>query len=307
MIGTEEVYLQASGSRAQPNRTVNQMNGKWYAAALVCTVAIVGMCIASAPLQMGAGHAAAAEDAGLPDPGIPPVTVKGYSCSLSGATGGAEKVVVWLIGRGCFERTVVETGDAGLFSFELPPARTAGLKSGLYSLIIQNPGENGVFDLDSEDGDETVRMIGNRNVTSPGSVSAVMDVTDEIVEAFAASGVDDTVTIRTFLLEEPWIRVDAAEGCLLPGVRAGDRMTVSGTTNLPAGEALTAGFNQVEPRRDNLKVVPLTVSAGDPYNAWSFETDTEEFEPGEYFLTVGRSRPDALEAMTVAFAVTEDR
>ncbi|MDN7023740.1 hypothetical protein FGU65_02315 [Methanoculleus sp. FWC-SCC1] len=274
------------------------MNGTWYAAALVCAAVIVGICIASAPLQPSAGFSAAAEGARPPGQEIPPIIVKGYPYSLSGEGGGAETVVVWLIGRNCFEQTVVDAGDGGLFSFALPAERTAGLESGPYSLIVQNPGADGVFDPGAG---AAVRVIGNRSTASVDSLSAVAG---EFVAVFESSEIDDTVTAYRFLLEEPWIRVDGAEGCLLPDVRAGVRMTVSGTTNLPAGELLTADFSRVEPRRDGLKVVALTVSGGDPYNAWSLETDTGEFEPGEYFLTVGRSRPGA---MTVAFTVTGDR
>jgi hypothetical protein len=303
------------------------MNGKWYAAALVCAIVIIGVAVVATALPDTTGNRTPGPEVQEqssgdelpsvtvtetpPDDALPPVAVKGYPIALSGTGGGTEPVAVWLIGREYFERTLVEPGGDE-DSVALSPETTAELRSGRYFVVVQERGENGVFDLDSASDDdgivirkggEAVATVGNRSSITGASAQGVRDA---VVEAFETSGVDDTVTTQAFLLEEPWIRVDGAESGPIAGVSAGETFTVSGTTNLPAGEPLTAAFGPVEAVIDDLTVVPLTVSAGDPYNAWSFELDTAGLEPGEHYLIVGPAAPNALWETTVVFTVTAE-
>ncbi len=306
---------------------VKCMNGKWYAAALVCFVVIVGIAVVAMALPDSTGNRTPGPEVQEQSPGdelpsvtvtetptddaLPPVAVKGYPITLSGTGGETEPVVVWLIGREYFERTLVEPGGDE-DSVALSPETTAELRSGRYFVVVQERGENGAFDLDStgggdgiviRKGGEAVATVGNRSSITGASAQGIRDA---VVEAFETSGVDDTVATQAFLLEEPWIRVDGAGAGPIAGVRTGETLTVSGTTNLPAGEPLTAAFAPVEADTEEPTVVSLAVSAGDPYNAWSFELDAAGLESGEYVLTVGPAAADAPWAATVVFTVTAE-
>ena len=77
----------------------------------------------------------------------------------------------------------------------------------------------------------------------------------------------------------------------------GEKFTITGTTNLPAGEDLdyyvmTSSFNPGGPRfgnPSNASGTARVVTGNSGNNSWSFTLDTNEFRPDEYFVDLRSS------------------
>jgi PKD repeat protein len=77
----------------------------------------------------------------------------------------------------------------------------------------------------------------------------------------------------------------------------GEKFTITGTTNLPAGEDLdyyvmTSSFNPGGPRfgnPSNASGTARVVTGNSGNNSWSFALDTNEFRPDEYFVDLRSS------------------
>ncbi len=244
---------------------------------------------------------------------------KGDSLFIRGtAQGNPSEVAVWIIGPNMIksERETVE--DDASFEYELKSDSTKDLAAGQYFVVVQHPMGNNKLDVvrtqaaaptveDWVDG-EHVRIRGTEELTGT-NVFKVLG-TDRLQGPHAAQAlidllnnqnVDDTYNRLTFLVQEPWIRVDA-----ISDKYVGSTFTITGTTNLgvdhellvdikssafePADKAVTGEFYG---DAGTIKVVE-----GDAgYNTWSFEVDATAFKPDEYIVIV-----ESIEADTTTTA-----
>jgi len=118
------------------------------------------------------------------------------------------------------------------------------------------------------------------------------------------------------------IRVLALLLALLPGLAAGsiqaegghtagDHITITGTTNLAAGDTLqievtSASFSPAEKTQDagfSGASGTVTVMTGTPRNTWSFTFDSSGFRPDGYLVTVESVETGLRETSTFTLAI----
>ncbi|PKL64114.1 MAG: hypothetical protein CVV32_10695 [Methanomicrobiales archaeon HGW-Methanomicrobiales-3] len=220
-----------------------------------------------------------------------PVTLRGI------ATGHPrEGLQVWVIGKNYLDISTIPVNNDNSFEFELKPSETLNLASGQYFVVVQHPMMNGEFDIYYDaasgkvinrqmgaDGNTIYTMSGAGSLQGPASANA-------LVSAISSQNVDDTFTTYTFFISPP-------SALIYPiGDHAvGDRFTISGSTNLAAGDQLMVEItsSSFQPTRKTAdggfsgSAGTATVVPGQGgNNRWSFDVDASEFKPDEYIVTV---------------------
>jgi trimeric autotransporter adhesin len=215
------------------------------------------------------------------------------------AQGNPSEVYVWIFGRNFRELATPVTVEAdGTFEHDFD---TNGRTPGQYFVVVQHP------------------MTGGPGVTASGTRAISTDNTDvdlsQLQAANAASAVtnllnspnvDDTYTRLTFMVENAWIRIDQ-----IGDQSVGSTFTISGTTNLAAGNELlidvtSASFQPTEKTEASEfsgASGTATIEAGDGVNTWSFEVDATGFIPDEYIVNVESVETDT--STTATFNVVE--
>ena len=116
------------------------------------------------------------------------------------------------------------------------------------------------------------------------------DAATALVEAMNSPDIDDTYYKLTFMIEEPWIMIDAVGDKYV-----GETFTISGTTNLAVGdnlivEATSSSFKPTEKTQSGAfsgasGTVLVTAGDKDGVNNWEFAVDASSFTPDEYIVT----------------------
>jgi hypothetical protein len=114
-------------------------------------------------------------------------------------------------------------------------------------------------------------------------------VVDQILNTSSIPGIDDTFQAEYFFVEEPAVHFDKlipASGFRLPDQITGERIIISGTTNIGTENTL---ITEIRTRNTNelvtIKTIPVT--AGHRMNTWTWDLDAPGLPPGDYELTVG--------------------
>ena len=220
-----------------------------------------------------------------------PVTLRGI------ATGHPrEGLQVWVIGRNYLDISTIPVNNDNSFEFELKPSETLNLASGQYYVVVQHPMMNGQFDITYDaasgkvinrqmgpDGNTIYTMSGAGSLQGPASANA-------LVTAISSQNVDDTFTTYTFFISPPSALINP-----IGNHAAGDRFTISGSTNLAVGDQLMVEItsSSFQPTRKTAdsgfsgSSGTVTVVPGpDGINHWSFDVDASAFKPDEYIVTV---------------------
>jgi len=229
-------------------------------------------------------------------PDSPQVIAKGDTFTINGTGATNGTVATWIIGRNYFRISVVTPDKTGNFTVFMKSEDTGQFSSGQYAVVIQDPGANKNMEI-------TSWVAGNGNITildrgaviaDTGPVQDIRSNAEPVVRTLQAGttlpGVDDILVPHYFLVEEPSIHFDQKSGAnpdgQLPDLTAGERITISGTTNMGVENSLHADIRNLDTNTLTLsKTIP--VIAGNGTNRWSFDLDTAGFSPGEYFVTVG--------------------
>ncbi|RXE57010.1 hypothetical protein ABH15_02420 [Methanoculleus taiwanensis] len=159
-------------------------------------------------LIAGAG-AAQAQTAGIERTTIEntPILARGDQMTISGiAAGQPDAVYVWVFGtnyRSLSNRVGVEAD--GTYRYVLERAVTEGFAPGRYFAVVQHPMIDGVQDVSVVSG-TTIRVPGSTPVDlarlqAPEAAAA-------LIAALNSPNSDDTYTMISFMVEDPWIRVD---------------------------------------------------------------------------------------------------
>jgi hypothetical protein len=222
----------------------------------------------------------------------PGIITKGdpFSISGTGATNGT--VAIWIIGRDHFEVLTSAPDRHGNFSITIKPSTTDMFSSGQYVVIYQDPGGGGILEIQGG-----TDVNGNLAVMNRGKIIARLGpqqdlggnihlVADLILNTTSVSEIDDSFQAEYFFVEEPIIHFDRlipASGFRLPDQIAGERIIISGTTNLGTENTIST---EIRTRNTNELVTTksIPVIAGYPMNTWTWDLDAPGLPPGDYEL-----------------------
>ena len=212
------------------------------------------------------------------------------------ATGDPDAVRIWIFGKNyygkpgeLYVRTETVESD-GSFEYTLTGAETSDLAKGQYYVIIQHPVTNG-FDV----------IADGTMIRGPGIVSVdlchlqAFDAATALINALDSPNVDDIYIKVTFTVGDSWIRIDG-----IGDQNYGETFTVTGTTDYPAGTALTYRITSKEDGITVLSGETVVAENGD----WSFEVDTTVIGPGVFTIRV--MSLDGQVSTTALFDVYDD-
>ena len=246
---------------------------------------------------------------------------KGDSLYLSGTVeGDPDSVTVYTFGPNKYLRETVPVLN-GSFATEMNI--DSGWSSNQYYVVIEHPMKNGVFDVSqaylSADGSYSVtepdsycqiilfvpgndylgKVIDDSNVGQAlGSSRSSFPVwaqgmlqgsnaADALSKMIETSYIDDVIARQTFTVQEAWIEINN------PGdQRAGSTFTISGTTNLQAGDQIlieifsSGPIDKIYPYTNSYySQSSITVSPGDGTdNTWFIDVDATNIKPDEYTI-----------------------
>ncbi|MDO8886439.1 MAG: MEMAR_RS02690 family S-layer glycoprotein [Candidatus Oleimmundimicrobium sp.] len=230
-------------------------------------------------------------------------------------------VAIWVLGRNFYQRATESVNDDATFEYELTGAATQNMASGQYFVVIQHPMGNNQFDV-VENVVGVVSYVQTRDAAPMGIAPAVganafvavgagrlqgSDAAEALIQLINMANIDDTYTKLTFLVEEPWIRIDSVADKYV-----GSTFTITGTTNLGVGndlivEVTSSAFKPTEKTASGEfsgQSGTVKIVKGDAgYNTWSFEVSATAFKPDEYIINVESIEADA--SATSTFNIIE--
>jgi len=228
-------------------------------------------------------------------------------------------VGIWILGKNYWNgedttvvadsRMATETvNDDGSFEYEFGSGETTNLAAGQYFVVVQHPMYNDRFDVDASSVNYpfvvapaagTVEVQeGIAGAVSPTSAFIIVgaanklqgsDAAQALIEMIDSPDIDDTYTKLTFLIEEPWIRINS-----IGDHYVGDQFTISGTTNLAVDDDLivdvtSSSFTATKKSQSGEfsgKSETVKVVEGTTYNEWSMDLDASTFKADEYIVNV---------------------
>jgi hypothetical protein len=233
--------------------------------------------------------------------------VAGYPFTYTGVVPNPDisTVRIWIFGKNYAEITSIPVKADGSYNFTLNADHTQAL-NGTYRLIAQFPQTSNQFNINpiiSESKnvmeDKSGRLILNIQNIRDGNADG-LDTADKLEREIGKPGNGDRSINATLNVESPWVHINP-----IGNYTVGDKFTLSGTTNLAAGyedgfidfwsvsyvPTLSNGgtMEQVSPVS-----FPLFVTRGScGNNSWSWDVDTSNFKPDEYFVAITFSKPYA--------------
>jgi hypothetical protein len=219
-----------------------------------------------------------------------PVTIHGI------ATGHPRNgLMVWVIGYNYLTISNIQVNDDNTYSYEMKSADTANLASGQYLVIVQHPMMNGQFDItyDSSTGNVINRQLGNGmaifQLGKAGSLQSP-DAASALMSAINSQNIDDTFATSSFSVSPPDAFINP-----IGDHAVGDKFTITGSTNLAAGDNLqvdvySSSFTPTGKNQDSTfsgaSGVVQVQQGTNGHNFWSFDVDATGFKPDEYIVMV---------------------
>jgi hypothetical protein len=243
----------------------------------------------------------------------PQVITKGDTFSISGTGAKNGPVTIWIIGKNYFDTLAVTPDRQGNFSVSLKPTTTEKFSSDQYGVILQDPGQNGVVEI--EPGTDSQ---GNLTIMNRGKIieklgarqdlkGNVQPVVAFLMDAVKLPGVDDTFLQEYFFVEEPFVQFDnlvSGSSAKLPDQIYGEKIAITGTTNMGPENYLRA---HIYSQSTNALITSntLPIIAGSRINHWSYELNAPGLPRGEYFLTVGGEKSNQTSTGMATFTVKD--
>jgi hypothetical protein len=225
----------------------------------------------------------------------PGIITKGDPFSISGTGAVNGTVAIWIVGRDHFEVLTSAPDRHGNFSIPIKPSATERFSGGQYAIIYQDPGAGGVLEI--EGGTD---VNGNLVIMNRGKIITrlwprqelgenIRPVAGQILSASSIPGIDDTFQEEFFFVEEPaffFNNLIPASGFRLPGQITGERILISGTTNIGTENMINT---EIRTRNTNevVTVKTIPVIANYPMNTWTWDLDAPGLPPGDYELNIG--------------------
>ncbi|KUK99230.1 MAG: hypothetical protein XE11_2769, partial [Methanomicrobiales archaeon 53_19] len=222
---------------------------------------------------------------------------KGDDLTITGvATGNPANICVWIFGKNYsrFQQPVpVELNST--FEYTIESGDLGVLTSVPYSVVVQHPMDDR-FDVWVSG----TTLTGNGITAVDLATLQAPDAAIALIDALDSPDVDDIYANLTFLIEAPWLLIDPIDD-----KAAGSMFTISGTTNLAAGDILNVEVTSAafDPHNSAGTAGVATVQQGDDANTWSFEVDGASFKPDQYSVNVESIETDT--TSTATFNVTD--
>lgn len=238
----------------------------------------------------------------------PDIITKGDPFSISGTGAVNGTVGIWVVGRDHFEILTTAPDRHGNYSVTIKPSATGDFFPGQYAIIVQDPGVSGLLDIEGGTDVHGSLVVMNRGKIierlgpRPELGRNIRSVADQILNASSIPGVDDTFQAKYFFVAEPRIYFDElipASGFRLPNKITGERIAISGTTNIGTENTLTTEI-WTRTSKDIVTTKSIPITAGNPLNTWSWDLDSPGLPPGEYVLSVRWKNPDSTSNGTFA-------
>jgi hypothetical protein len=231
--------------------------------------------------------------------------VAGYPFNYTGVVPNPNisTVRVWMFGKNYAEIISIPVKSDGSYNFTLNSDRTQAL-NGSYRLIDQFPQTSNQFGINpilskSKNvlEDKNGRLIFDIQSIRDGKADG-LDAADKLEREIGQPGTGDRSINATLNVESPWVRINP-----IGNYTVGDKFTMRGTTNLAAGyEDVFIDFWSVSyvPTLSNGGTMeqvspvsfPIFVTRGScGNNSWSWDVDTSNFKPDEYFVAITFSKP----------------
>jgi hypothetical protein len=225
----------------------------------------------------------------------PGIITKGDSFSVGGTGAVNGTVGIWIIGRDYFEVLTAAPDRHGNFSITLKPSATDKFSSGQYVIIFQDPGAGGIREIEGGTDVNGNLVVMNRGkiITKLGPREElggnIRTIADQILSTSSVPGMDDTFLAEYFFVEEPAIffnNLIPASGSRLPDQITGERIVISGTTNIGNDNTLSTEIH-TQNTKEIVTVKTIAVTAGYPMNTWTWNLDAPGLPTGDYELSVG--------------------
>jgi len=200
---------------------------------------------------------------------------------------------IWLLGYNYVKIASVYTNADNTYEFELKSADTQNLAPGQYYVLVQHPMMNGEFDIyfDRPTGSVINRQLGTGTsifqLTGTGSLQTP-DGANALMRAINSQNLDDTFATTSFIIGNPTAFIDP-----IGDHAVGDRFTITGSTNIAAGNRLLVEITSSSFRPSQKSQSgefsgssgTVTVQPGSGgMNRWSFAVDASTFKPDEYLV-----------------------
>jgi hypothetical protein len=225
----------------------------------------------------------------------PGIITKGDPFAISGTGAVNGTVGVWIVGRDHFEVLTSAPDRHGNFSLTIKPSATDRFSSGQYAIVYQDPGAGGILEIEggTDVNGNLVVMNRGKNIARLGPRQElgenIRPVAGQILSASSIPGIDDIFQAEYFFVEEPAFFFDnliPASGFRLPDQITGERIVISGTTNIGTENTINTEI-RTRNTKEVVTVKTIPVIAGDPMNTWTWDLDAPGLPPGDYELTVG--------------------
>jgi len=231
------------------------------------------------------------------------------------AEGKPTNVYIWTFGKNyrSLSNSASVRSDA-TFEYKLDRGDTSSLYAGQYFVVVQHPMMNGIQDViaDASGTAGTSAQVNPAGTWTAGNPTVVLaglqasDAATALVELLNSPNVDDTYTKLSFMVEEPWIRIDT-----IGDKYVGDTFKITGTTNIAEGDTVlmtvtSSSFQPTEKTQTGEfsgSSGSVTVQKGDTYNTFSFDVDASTFKPDEYLVKAESIEPS--QSTTTTFNVLE--
>jgi hypothetical protein len=202
---------------------------------------------------------------------------------------------IWLLGYNYVKISSVYTNADNTYEYELKSADTQNLAPGQYYVLVQHPMMNGEFDIfyDNSKGSVINRQLGTGTsifqLTGTGSLQTP-DGANALMRAINSQNLDDTFATTSFIIGNPEAFIDP-----IGDHAVGDKFTISGSTNIAAGnnllvEITSSSFKPSQKSQSGEfsgSSGTVTVQAGSGgMNRWSFYVDASTFRPDEYLVRI---------------------
>jgi len=199
-----------------------------------------------------------------------------------------------------------KTAPWGEYGFTYNRTFTYGLSSGVYYLVYQHPGPNNVFDISATgaalNGGTLSAVTTTYGASSDFTYMQGKAAADALTKMFEDPKSDDLYVMTQFVVEDPWITFDS-----ISNTAVGDKLTVSGKTNLAASDKTADKTNtqhtlwltisrldlNVGSETSTAMKIPVdTTTPSSPipfrgYRTFSYdEIDTSSWYPGTYEATI---------------------
>jgi PGF-CTERM protein len=233
------------------------------------------------------------------------------------AEGKPNNVYVWTFGknyRDCQEAASVKS-DAS-YEYKMDRGATSTLYPGQYFVVVQHPMMNGIADIVGPGGVKCLwaqpAQASSKTTanSTPVRISGLQasDAATAVVDMLNSPDIDDTYTKLSFMIEEPWLRIDT-----IGDKYVGETFKITGTTNLAEGDQIlmtvtSSSFQPTEKTQTGEfsgSSGTVTVQKGDTYNTFSYDVDASTFKPDEYLVKAESVEPS--QTTTATFNVLEGK